>query len=149
MGRYMSVVLKEQHKTEEFIEKLNQTLFDSFGANNGSPFPTRKYVQEEADFMNSDPEGLKQFPEWDRPISADRLIKNFFGFRIGEFHYKISSAGEAKRARSAIAICKWIIQTNSKFIDIEMSENYSRSILEEYLNHVFQEEGYDLKKLWK
>ena len=148
MGRYMTVILKEQYRTDTFQEELNQTLFDAFGANNGVKFKTRKFLQEEADYMNTDPEGLAQVPHFQRPITVETL-SNFFWMRTGEFHFKLSCPESAREARDAVAICKWIIKTRGKFIDKRWSSNYDAATLKQYLNHLFIEEGYDLEQLWK
>jgi len=108
MGKYMTVVLKPEYQTDEFLEQLNQTLVDEFGGNTGIKFNTRKFLQEEADFMNTDPEGIAQAPHFRRPISVETLHNSFFWLRIGEFHCKISCPDGVADARNAVAVCKWI-----------------------------------------
>jgi hypothetical protein len=149
MGRYMTVVLKPQYKTTQFIESVNQLLSDSFGANIGTHFDHEKFLQEEADYMNTDPEGLLQLPHFSRPITVSTLANNFFWFRIGEFTYKLSGSPSAVEARDAVAVCKWIIQTKRAYIDTNQSENFSRKIVTSYLNPVFEDEGYNLTAVWK
>jgi hypothetical protein len=149
MGRHMTVVLKSQYKTTQFIESVNQLLSDSFGANIDTHFIHEKFLQEEANYMNTDPEGLLQLPHFPRPITVSTLASNFFWFRIGEFTYKLSGSPTAVEARDAVAVCKWIIKTKRDYIDTSRSENFSRNIVATYLNPVFADEGYDLASVWK
>ncbi len=148
MGRYMTVVLKEEYKTDSFIKNLNEELLQNFGSNNSIKFNPWFYLQEEADYINQTEEGKKQLPGWDRPITKETLHYNFFWFRHGVFTCKLSAAC-ADEARDAIAICKWLIKTRYTYIDKSQSDNYSSAIVREYTNYLFQEDGYDLAELWK
>lgn len=149
MGRYMTVVLKKHYMNDLFISSLNEELAAKFGANTGVKFNTPAYVREEVDFMNYDPEGLKQVPHWKRPITIEVLQTNAFWLRIGEFSFKLSAAEGAVPALDAVAICKWLIKTKCRYIDRVASDNYDLKIVREYLDWVFKEEGYDLNKLWE
>ena len=115
MGRYMIVVLRDRYKTETFIEETNKHLIQQFGAPAGVHFVSRQFVQGEADYINTDPKGLKQIPHFSRPVTPETLSNCFFWYRIGEFHAKINSL-EQKQALAAIAISKWITQTKGRFI---------------------------------
>ena len=144
----MIVVLKEPYKREPFIEDLNNLLADKFGSNTGVKFVTKKYVQEDADFINKDSEGVKQLPDWKRPVSAADLEQNFFWYRTGEFHFKTSGGPTSDEARDAVAICKWILKTRGHYIERGLSANYGKRILRQYLDEIFSEAGYDLGRLW-
>lgn len=149
MGRYMTVVLKEEFKDDTFIRQLNETLLKEYGANTFAKFNPWYYLQEDADYMNNDPEWKKQLPDWKRPITAKRLSKNFFWLTNGVFTIKLSGGTTADEGRDAVAVCKWIIKTDHVYIDTGQSNNYDQQIVAEYLNEVFNEEGYDLTQLWK
>ena len=90
MGTYLTVALKKEYLNDRFIEDLNDELTKLFGANNSVKFNTWNYLQEEADYMNSDPEGLKQLTYWKRPITKEMLAENFFWYRYGDFTFKLS-----------------------------------------------------------
>lgn len=150
MGRYMTVVLKEKYKNDAFIEKLNMTLVDTYGANNGTKFVTWAHIQEDADFMNNTEEGRAQMKHWPRPITKEILNENFFWYRHGEFSFKISGGGfSSDEARDAVAVGKWIKATKGRYIDKQQAQNYGFAVLRQYLDPVFEEAGYDLKTLWQ
>ena len=144
----MRVVLKAPYQTTPFIESLNEQLFQFFGANHSTHFIHEKFLQEEADYLNTDPEGLRQLPHFQRPIAISTLHNNFFWYRIGVFHFKISGEPTTDEARDAIAVCKWIIKTKRAYIDTETSQNFSRKIVAEYLSPLFEDDGYNLTALW-
>lgn len=73
MGRHMTVALKEKYVNDLFIQLLNEELTSRFGANTGVKFITWQYLEEEADYINNHPEGLKQLPDWKRPITKETL----------------------------------------------------------------------------
>lgn len=148
MGRCMTVVLKAAHRNDLFISLLNQQLAREFGGNVGTTFVTQQYVEQEADFINTDPEGLKQLPHWKRPVTAAQLSRNFFWYRIGEFSFKLSGCSGSDEARDAIAVCKWIQQTKGRYIELKASENYRPAVVREYLDHLFSEAGYSIDSLW-
>ncbi|WP_413670129.1 hypothetical protein ACEN9X_09420 [Mucilaginibacter sp. Mucisp86] len=146
----MTVVLKGDYRNDKFIDKLNEDLFKFFGSNNDTKFNPWHFLQEEADYMNTDPEGLIQLKDWKRPISKEALEANFFWLKHGEFSFKLSGGGsDSDEARDAVAVCKWIRKTRSQFIDEKASFNYSMGTVQSYLNYVFEDAGYDLKKLWQ
>lgn len=149
MGRYMIVVLADEYKNDVFINQLNKELFETYGANNSEKFNSWRYLQEEADYMNNDPEGKKQVPHWKRPITKECLHKNCFWLRMGEFHLKISGGPTAEEAIDAVAVSKWIVRTKGRYINKKECSNYTIKIVKEYLNDTLMEGGYDIKKIWK
>lgn len=149
MGRYMIVVLKPQYNNDGHMVRLNKQLQEEFGAATAQVFNTWKFLQEEADFMNHDPEGLRQIPDWKRPITPLQLHNNFFWLRVGELHIKLSACSDMDKARNAIAVCKWVIKTKGLYIKKAASSNHSKKIVAEYLNHIFKEQGCNLSKLWQ
>lgn len=149
MGRYMKVILKAKHKNDGFIRELNNELIEVYGANSWHKFNPWYYLQEEADFMNTDQEGLQQIPEWKRPITPERLSNNFFWFIHGEFHFKLSGGVTLDEATDAIAIAKWIVATEAKYINSRESYNYDLDTVKQYLNYIMEEAGYDLNVLWE
>lgn len=149
MGKYMTVVLKKPLKNDLFINILNDELTKHFGSNTGCKFNTWPSIEEEADYMNNHPLGIVQSPHITRPVTKEFLETNFFWHRHGEFSFKLSSGeSNSDEARDAVAICKWIVQTNKKYIDTARSFNYQPRIVKDYLNHYFEQAGYDLNALW-
>ncbi|WP_199119909.1 hypothetical protein [Pedobacter sp. ASV28] len=149
MGTYMTVVLRENLRYDAFAKLVNKKLVVSYGAKNDLNFNTWEYLQREADFMNADPEGLGQLPHFKRPITKETLHNNFFWLRVGEFSFKLSGTSNPIEALDAIAVCKWIMATKASYIDKKMSFNYNKRKVASYLTPLFEEEGYDLKKLWE
>ena len=148
MGRYMTVVLKQAHQNDLFINDINMQLNESFDAIGSIHFITWQYLQSEADFMNTDPEGLQQIPHIERPITAIWLHTNFFWYRVGEFAFKLSGCSEVQEAFNAVAVCKWLSKTRCKYIDKSKSDNYQPAIVADYLNHLFVETGHDPFLVW-
>lgn len=150
MGRYMTVVLRDEFKNGTFIRLLNGTLVQEYGANTTYPkFNPWYFLQEEADYINKDHKGKKQLPDCKRPITAERLSKNFFWLANGVFSIKLPGGTTADEGRDAVAVCKWIIKTNHVYIDVGKSFDYDQQTVAEYLNEVFREEGYNLTQLWE
>jgi hypothetical protein len=146
----MTVVLKKQFQNDVFIEKLNEELTSLYGANTGTKFRTWAYLQEEADFLNNHSEGIKQVTHIQRPITKEYLEQNFFWYNYATFSFKLSGGGSnSDESRDAVAICKWIIQTNRKYIDTIRSNDYQSAIIKQYLNYYFEDAGYDLDELWR
>lgn len=148
MGRYVTVVLKEKYKNEQWIHSLNQRLTSDFGADLPVVFNTWQYLQEQADYINDTQEGKKQLPGWKRPITKETLSSNFFWFHFGEFSIKLSGEPTLQEAQTAVAVCKWLTKTKSAFIDKAHSENYSKQILTEYLGWLFGQHGHDIDAIW-
>jgi hypothetical protein len=149
MGTYMTVVLQKDYHGEAAINKINNDLFLYFGANHGVHFGTRQQLQQETDYLNQHPDGLKQLPGWKRPISAMELEQAAHWLRIGEFSFKISAVETTDEARDAVAVCKWIMATKGKYIVPRRSSNYQQRIIQQYLHPLFIDEGFDLKLLWE
>ncbi|WP_345201516.1 hypothetical protein [Chryseobacterium ginsengisoli] len=145
----MTVVLKKEYQDDEFIKELNRQLTDEFGADDCPKFNPWYALQKDADYMNNDPDGLKEVPDWKRPITATKLSKNFFWLTHGEFSFKLSGCPTLEEAREAIAVCKWLIETNNYFIEAEKSDNYDKETVAEYLNYIFEEAGHTIDKIWE
>lgn len=142
-------MLKEENRNDLFIFQLNKELKNTYGANTCTKFNPWYEIQQEADFMNKDPEGKKQCPGLKRPVTPKHLSTNFFWFTNGVFSIKLSGGTTADEGKDAVAICKWIIKTQSQYIDTEQSDNYDKETVSQYLNSVFMEAGYNLDELWK
>lgn len=149
MGRYMNVMLKDQNRNDLFILILNEELKNEYGANTTTKFNPWCELQEEADFLNKHKEGKKQCPGLKRPVKPKQLSENFFWFTNGLLSIKLSGGTTSDEGRDAVAVCKWIIKTNSKYIDTKQSDNYDMETVAEYLNSAFKEAGYNLDELWK
>jgi len=145
----MTVVLKEENRTDVFIHLLNEDLFQRFGSNNNVKFNPWDFLQSEADYLNKETEGKMMLPNWTRPITKEALHHNFFWYRNGAYSFKLSGEVTSDEARDVIAVCKWLMATKCKFIDMASSGNYSREIVQEYLSSAFEEDGCDINKVWE
>lgn len=96
------------------------------------PFVTREQLEEDAYFMNTDPEGLKQCTHFKRPITWDFLEKNFIWFRLGFFQCKLSGGSTEEEIKECLIVAKWISK-NKNLIDLEKSENYTSAFIKSYL----------------
>lgn len=148
MGRYIKVVLKRAYKNDLFILVLNEVLVLRFGANDWDKFNPWYLLDSEANFMNTHPEGLKQIPDWKRPIKAETLSKNFFWFTNGEFTMKLSGETTIEDAIDVISVAKWIAFTKRKYIDQKQSHDYDFKTLKQYLNYLFEDQGITTDDLW-
>ncbi|MCY1662568.1 hypothetical protein [Chryseobacterium sp. SL1] len=149
MGTYMTVVLKTAYKNDTFIWDLNKILTEKFGADKNPKFNPWYALKSDADYMNNDPEGKKQAPGWERPITARQLSKNCFWLANGEFSFKLSGGATLEEAKEAVAVCKWLMETENQFIDVDKSDNYDKETVAEYLNYLFEDAGSDLSEIWK
>jgi len=149
MGLYMIVVLKKAYKNDLFIELLNQELTAAYGANTSPAFLTWQSLEKEAAYFNAHPEGLQQLGHWQRPLSAAQLSAGFYWYRHGEFHFKLSGDPSSDEARDAVAVCKWVNQTKGRYIDKTKSACYDPQKVRDYLDDLFQQDGYNLQELWK
>jgi hypothetical protein len=149
MGRYMEVYLKKKYINEATIQKINLSLKEKFGANSTDIFISEAYLKDEAEFFNSDPEGMKQLPDFKRPLTPQILSNYFIWYQAGFFQFKISGCVDPARAVNAVAVCHWIKKSQLRYIDTEKSSNFQPRILHQYLDHYFTEGGYDLQAIWK
>lgn len=148
MGRYIKVVLKRAYKNDLFILVLNEILIVQFGANDWQKFNPWYLLDEEAKFMNTTPEGIRQVPDWKRPITAEQLSENFFWFANGEFTMKISGEPTIEDAVDVISVAKWIAFTKRKYIDRKQSHDYDFKTLKQYINYLFEDQGITTDDLW-
>ena len=145
----MEVYLKEKYINEAAIRRINLSLKEKFGANSADIFISDAFLKDEAEFFNSDPEGMKQIPDFKRPLTPEILTKTFIWYQPGFFQLKISGCVDPTRAINAVAVCNWIKKSQLRYIDTEKSSNYQARILHQYLDYYFTEGGYDLKTIWK
>lgn len=145
----MQVQLKEKYTNNATIEKINLSLNEKFGASDSTIFVSEAWLKDEAEFFNSDPEGIKQIPHFKRPITPEFLTKTFIWYQPGFFQIKLSGSVDLERAINAVAVCNWIKKSQLRYINTEKSSNYQPRILHQYLDHYFTESGYDLKAIWK
>lgn len=145
----MTVILREQYKDDNSIKTINQTLVKDYGATDYPKFNPWYHLKDEAKYMNTDPDGKEQLSEWKRPITAERLSRNFFWLRNGELNIKISGGPCLDDAKDAVAVGRWLEATECMYINIGKSDNYDRNTLIEYLDYVFEEDGGDIAEIWK
>lgn len=149
MGLYMTVVLKREYRTNEYIEKLNYYLYNHLFASGDHPlFNSWKYLQGEANYFNFDKDGLKEMTHFPRPITKKFLSDNFFWFRHGQYCEKISGEPDTLALLDILAVCKWISQTNGEFIDKNKSKNYDKKTIKNYLFHQYKLIGMSDKANW-
>ena len=136
MGTYCYLHLKD--KSESNIKKVNN-LLDKYGiwpkeVHNDvdyGAFTTREQLKEDARYMNEDPEGLKQAPGMQRPISF-RELESLFWNGIGTCVIKLSGGTEndvLKRLLHVVYFC-----SDRKLINTQVSRDYTPKAIKEYLN---------------
>lgn len=94
MGTYLKLIVKTKYakKVNDNLENLGFPT-ESFNGVKYGAFRTLENLKEDARFMNEDEEGLKQQPNWKRPISYKDL-EQFFWNERNTFTRKISCLGE-------------------------------------------------------
>ena len=133
MGTYLTVVLKD--KTEEHIKQVNQILemrgFETEiheGVKYGA-FTTQEQLEEDVRFMNEEPEGLKQAPGMERPITAKDLGQIFW-MKIGHCVFKLSG-GEPPA--EALIVANWA-KDHKPLINTKESTNYGIAKVKSYIS---------------
>jgi hypothetical protein len=135
MGTYMKCYLKD--RTDENIKPINDALeklgvqTEMFNGIKFGAFTTIEELKEDARFMNEEPEGLKQMPDWKRPITTTTLSQLFWK-HIGGFVTKISANSE-EEMKDAVIVSNWA-KKNIKLIDTKKSENFLPSFVSSYLS---------------
>lgn len=92
MGTYMNCQLKDI--SEENIKSVNDELTEAgyptetYGDIKYGAFTTREQLEEDARWMNNDPEGLAQNTHFKRPITVSFLSK-FCWNNIGMYQIKL------------------------------------------------------------
>ena len=100
MGTYLRIKLKS--KKDDFIKMANESLQGAGYPNetiNGIDygfFPTLEQLREDARFMNEEPEGLKQAPHFERPITPE-FLQTFFWNVLGEGTIKVSGCDDEQQ----------------------------------------------------
>lgn len=144
----MTVVLKKQYQNDLFIIALNAELEQKYGADSRPKFNPTYYVRQDADYFNSDPVGILEAPHIKRPITEAFLRKNFYWYRYGTFSFKLSDSFTVSEAKDAIAVAKWIMATNGKYINSKCSRDYTKDILDQYLLPYSIDLNVELESLW-
>lgn len=136
MGTYLNIQLK--NTTEENILDINADLeligypTERFNGIPYGAFVTRERLEEDAHYMNTDPEGLEQCPHFERPITP-KLLESFIWNRIG-FHQTKLSCMETEEVKRVTILRDWI-ENNLDKIDKDKSDGYERHIIDEYLEY--------------
>ena len=142
MGRYLRLALKPKYKTQAHLDRINDELIEQFGAvsllaDDRVVFPTLRYAQSEADYMNNSPEGKTQCAYIPRPVTVSRLIECHREiFEIGRIEIKLSCCKETE-ARIARAVAVWS-ELNADKIKPNRSDNYDRATVDQYTAHHFE-----------
>ena len=142
MGTYFELQLKQP--TERNIKIANK-LLESKGyigqTANGvyyGAFVTREQLKEDARFMNEDPEGLKQCPHIERPITA-KFLEGFVKWNTPGFcQYKLSYMGEDEERITTInniRILSDFAEGYPELIDTKKSDNYDKETVSEYIGY--------------
>lgn len=135
MGTYMYCQLKgtSDHHIEQCNNELEKLGFKTEiyeGIKYGA-FTTHKRLEEDARFMNEDPEGLKQCPHFERPITPE-LLQQFFWNKIGRFCTKLSGGRSNEELNQALIVAKWAAK-NKLLVDQIESSNHTPGIVKSYL----------------
>jgi hypothetical protein len=136
MGTYIYAMLKDT--SEENINKINDLLeAEGFKSNhyNGvryGAFVTREQLEEDARFMNEDPEGLKQATHLQRPITV-KWLEGLFWNKIGQYCTKLSSS-EEPQLREALLVAKFVAKHRSLF-NLKECYDYTVKKVREYLSY--------------
>jgi len=136
MGTYCYLHLKD--KSEPNIKRVNR-LLDRYGiwpveVHNDvdyGAFTTREQLKEDARYMNEDPEGLKQAPGMQRPISF-RELESLFWNGIGTCVIKLSGGTEDDVLKKLVNVTYYC--SDNKLIDTKLSRDYTPKAIKEYLN---------------
>ena len=126
MGTYIYARLI--NKSEDSIIKANESI-KAFGFPtpefSGVPygfFTSRAKLEEDAKFLNEDPEGLKQVQHWKRPITVEALQQLFWN-EIGCGVIKITGCDD-ERQDMVNLVRNWLNSADGKrMVDFEHSDN--------------------------
>jgi hypothetical protein len=135
MGTYMYCQLKnteESHIKEcnKEVEKLGFKPINYEGISYG-PFLTTEALEQDARFLNEDPEGLKQVTHFKRPISIE-FLQTFFWNKIGLYCIKLSGGSPKENLLQALIVAKWAAK-NKHLIDQEKSSHHTPQIVRSYI----------------
>lgn len=134
MGTHMTVLLK--NTSEKNIKSCNKQVremgFKSeiFEGIPYGPFVTQEQLEEDARFMNEDPEGLLQNPHQPRPITPEYLTQ-YFWLKKGQFYCKLSGANN-EELEQALIVAQWA-ELNPSEINKKDSDYYSPAKVKSYI----------------
>lgn len=113
--------------SNENVERVNQEL-NKLGVKvkkyNGVPygaFVTMRQIEEDARYMNEEPEGLKQAPDWPRPIKPEALQQVFWN-KIGLFCLKLSGGRTDQELTIALVVALYMRKHRNLFNYKECSD---------------------------
>lgn len=134
MGTYLYAQLKDT--SDENVKRVNEMLRKRGFPNevfNGvvcGAFVTREQLEEDARYMNEDPEGLKQATHWERPVTVKQL-EGLFWNKIGQACYKLSG-GNDKTLAMALIVAKFLASHRNLF-DLKECRNYTLAKVNSYI----------------
>ena len=145
MGTYFEVQLK--NTSEKNIKGINEELKqlgyigETYNGIYYGAFNTLETLKEDVRFMNNDPEGLKQAPDFKRPITLKLLQSLAFWKKIGFCQYKLSGGIEEhpEEVHNLHIIAKYI-QANPEVINTKKSSNYDMQTVMYYIEDHLQPE---------
>ena len=130
MGTYIYARLKD--KSEESIKKANKSIrrkgypTETYNGVVYGFFVSKERLEEDARFMNEDPEGLQQAAHWPRPITIEQLQQLFWN-EVGCGVIKISGCNEDDQ-KVVNTVRSWLrTKTAKQMLDFETSENIFKS----------------------
>lgn len=142
MGRWLTLKLKKQFCDEKTIKAINADLMGNFNCPSQTEFVdfvfnTRESIQDDVNFMNSDPEGLRQMPHVARPITHEILQSLVIKSKdYGYVEIKLSGGVSENEARTAFALALWAkAEENCNYIDERHSSNYDFETVENYCSY--------------
>lgn len=125
MGTYIYSQLKDT--SEENILKQNKILhklgvkIKKYNKVPYGAFVSRTQLQEDARYMNEDPEGLKQASHWPRPVQVKDL-EGLFWNKIGLYCTKLSGGSSDKELTSALIVALYMRKNRHLFNYKECSD---------------------------
>gem|GEM_PF-1649740 len=148
MTVYMKIELKDQYKNEPFIIELNQVLKEQYRGDKVPKFNPRYYLQELVDYANSGKAGLNFIADVPRPVTVEVITQRLHWLQYGTYHASIGYNATVQEAIAAIAVCRWIEDTEAKYIDPDISTDYDRKTLRKNLDRVLSESKIDPIMVW-
>lgn len=148
MTVYMKVELKEEYRNEQFITELNELLKKQYRGGEVPKFNPMYYLQELVDYANSGKAGLNFIADVPRPVTIEVLTQRLHWLRYGTYHASIGYNVDVQEAIAAIAVCRWIEDTEGAYIDPDNSTDYDRVTLRKNLDRVLSESKIDPIMVW-
>ena len=144
----MKVKLRNEYINDTFIKELNSLLKAEYGSSIIPKFNPIYYLEKMVKYYNTNRWGLEFISDLPRPITADQLSSRLHWLNKGVFALSIMHKPGVRETFDAIAVCRWIEDTEEAFIIKEKSKDYARKTLQPYLNPILIAAGFDPVLVW-